>query len=153
MKAAKSWFGLVGCSPTVPPAVAMPMQRPIGEAEPPRLPRHPLHLRLSLTLMSGPTRHSPPEESSTDRQPAGPIAVTEPLRSVPDAERRQLTVMFCDLMGSTDLASTLDPEDLREVVRRIRELPLQSFRAMKAISLSILATAYPSYFGFPVAHE
>src|SRR5712692_5679833 len=35
----------------------------------------------------------------------------------PDAERRQLTVMFCDLVDSTALASQLDPEDLREVIR------------------------------------
>ena len=35
----------------------------------------------------------------------------------PEAERRQLTVMFCDLVGSTDLSGQLDPEDLREVVR------------------------------------
>src|SRR5215469_5454547 len=33
-----------------------------------------------------------------------------------DAERRQLTVMFCDLVGSTELSSRLDPEDLREVI-------------------------------------
>ena len=37
--------------------------------------------------------------------------------STPDAERRQLTVLFCDLVDSTRLASQLDPEDLREVVR------------------------------------
>ena len=36
---------------------------------------------------------------------------------IPEAERRQLTVMFCDLVESTKLASQLDPEDLREVVR------------------------------------
>src|SRR6266851_7924197 len=35
----------------------------------------------------------------------------------PDAERRQLTVMFCDLVGSTALSQQLDPEELREVVR------------------------------------
>src|SRR5215510_8773710 len=36
---------------------------------------------------------------------------------LPDAERRQLTVLFCDLVGSTALSSQLDPEDLRQVVR------------------------------------
>jgi branched-chain amino acid transport system permease protein len=41
----------------------------------------------------------------------------EPARNAPEAERRQLTVMFCDLVGSTDLSGKLDPEDLREVVR------------------------------------
>lgn len=40
----------------------------------------------------------------------------------PDAERRQLTVMFCDLVGSTSLSSQLDPEDYREVVRAYQEM-------------------------------
>src|SRR5438270_11312056 len=49
--------------------------------------------------------------------PAAPV--TETSRDAPapgDAERRQLTVMFCDLVGSTSLSSRLDPEDLREVI-------------------------------------
>jgi class 3 adenylate cyclase len=40
---------------------------------------------------------------------------------VPDAERRQLTVLFCDLVDSTALSSQLDPEELREVVRAYQE--------------------------------
>src|SRR5260370_30991092 len=48
---------------------------------------------------------------STDVLAAPPNAPTPP-----DAERRQLTVMFCDLVGSTALAARLDPEDLREVI-------------------------------------
>jgi hypothetical protein len=44
-----------------------------------------------------------------------PAVVPAPLRT-DGAERRQLTVMFCDLVGSTALASRLDPEDLREVI-------------------------------------
>jgi len=39
----------------------------------------------------------------------------------PEAERRQLTVMFCDLVESTNLSARLDPEDLREVVRSYQE--------------------------------
>src|SRR3954468_9432709 len=47
----------------------------------------------------------------------GPSAETAaPLTPRSDAERRQLTVMFCDLVGSTPLASQLDPEDLRQVI-------------------------------------
>ena len=42
-------------------------------------------------------------------------------RSAPEAERRQLTVMFCDLVGSTALSERLDPEDLREVIRTFQE--------------------------------
>src|SRR5262245_58021149 len=42
-----------------------------------------------------------------------------------EAERRQLTVMFCDLVGSTELSQTLDPEDLREVMRSFQEAARQ----------------------------
>ena len=45
----------------------------------------------------------------------------EPSRPSHDAERRQLTVLFCDMVGSTALASRLDPEDLHEVLRRYQE--------------------------------
>src|SRR6266540_6805607 len=44
-----------------------------------------------------------------------------PDSSSPEAERRQLTVMFCDLVGSTALSTQLDPEELREVVRAYQE--------------------------------
>jgi class 3 adenylate cyclase len=49
--------------------------------------------------------------------PAHPPAASAP----PEAERRQLTVLFCDLVDSTPLASQLDPEDLREVVRAYQD--------------------------------
>ncbi len=49
---------------------------------------------------------APPEASSTTAQPAKDTA----------AERRQVTVMFCDLVGSTALSARMDPEDLREVI-------------------------------------
>src|SRR5262245_43646476 len=52
--------------------------------------------------------------------PASPASVPAPLPATsapPEAERRQLTVLFCDLVDSTALASQLDPEDLREVIR------------------------------------
>jgi hypothetical protein len=50
------------------------------------------------------------------------IAVASaPTRPAPEAERRQLTMMFCDLVGSTTLSGQLDPEDLREVVRAYQE--------------------------------
>jgi hypothetical protein len=46
-----------------------------------------------------------------------PAAAPAPEPPAPGAERRQLTVVFCDLVGSTRLSSQLDPEDYREVVR------------------------------------
>src|SRR5215510_11932822 len=55
---------------------------------------------------------------------ATPLPQVEPFPMAPrppDAERRQLTVLFCDLVDSTGLASRLDPEELREVVRAYQE--------------------------------
>jgi hypothetical protein len=64
----------------------------------------------------------PPQLSAPQQdQPAqGSAPPVEP--RIPDAERRQLTVMFCDLVESTKLASQLDPEDLREVVRAYQQV-------------------------------
>src|SRR6266705_2289032 len=54
-------------------------------------------------------------------QSARPPATARSRSASPEAERRQLTVMFCDLVGSTPLAEQLDPEELREVVRAYQE--------------------------------
>jgi ribosomal protein L40E len=48
---------------------------------------------------------------------AGPIIDGSQAEITPEAERRQLTVMFCDLVGSTSLSEQLDPEDLRKVMQ------------------------------------
>src|SRR5262245_59473073 len=53
---------------------------------------------------------------------AVPTASIPPQPSQPEAERRQLTVLFCDLVDSTGLASQLDPEDLRTVVRAYQDM-------------------------------
>jgi hypothetical protein len=63
-----------------------------------------------------PSEHTPPPH----RPEAKPAPHTDRLpaeRRTPEAERRQLRVLFCDLVDSTVLASQLDPEELREVVR------------------------------------
>ena len=57
-------------------------------------------------------------ESAASSGPASPDTAPEPEG---DAERRQLTVMFCDLVGSTELSQKLDPEELREVLRRYHD--------------------------------
>lgn len=69
------------------------------------------------------------------------------------AERRQLTIMFCDLVGSTSLSEKLDPEELREVVRAFQEYcATRVHRFGGTIALS-LGDGLLVYFGFPVAHE
>jgi class 3 adenylate cyclase len=74
-------------------------------------------------------------------------------RRTPDAERRQLTVMFCDLVDSTLLASQLDPEDWREVVRAYQETAAAVIQRFDGHIAQYLGDGLLVYFGFPQAHE
>jgi len=71
----------------------------------------------------------------------------------PGAERRQLTVMFCDLVGSTALSEKLDPEDLREVVREYQRVCADAIRRFDGQIAQYLGDGLLVYFGYPVAHE
>src|SRR5215831_8032523 len=70
-----------------------------------------------------------------------------------DAERRQLTVMFCDLVESTALATQLDPEDLREVVRAYQETAAVVIQRFDGHIAQYLGDGLLVYFGYPQAHE
>jgi class 3 adenylate cyclase/tetratricopeptide (TPR) repeat protein len=69
------------------------------------------------------------------------------------AERRQLTVMFCDLVGATDLSERLDPEDLREVVRAYQKTAEEVIQRFGGHIAQFLGDGLLVYFGYPVAHE
>jgi class 3 adenylate cyclase len=69
------------------------------------------------------------------------------------AERRQLTVMFCDLADSTALASRLDPEDLREVVRAYQQTCAVVILRFEGHIAQYLGDGPLVYFGYPQAHE
>ena len=71
----------------------------------------------------------------------------------PDAERRQLTVLFCDLVDSTVLASQLDPEELREVVRAYQETCAKVITRFDGHIAQYLGDGLLIYFGYPLAHE
>src|SRR5215813_12588118 len=70
-----------------------------------------------------------------------------------EAERRQLTVMFCDLVGSTPLAERLDPEELREVVRAYQEACAAVIHRFEGYIARYVGDALLVYFGYPAAHE
>ncbi|MDM0116637.1 adenylate/guanylate cyclase domain-containing protein [Variovorax sp. J22R133] len=70
-----------------------------------------------------------------------------------DGERRQLTVMFCDLVGSTALSQRLDPEDLREVVRAYQRTCVEVIERYEGNVAQYLGDGLLVYFGFPRAHE
>lgn len=69
------------------------------------------------------------------------------------AERRQITVMFCDLVGSTALSERLDPEDLRVIVRKYQALAAQQIEPYAGHIAQYLGDGLLIYFGFPQAHE
>jgi class 3 adenylate cyclase len=70
-----------------------------------------------------------------------------------EAERRQLTVMFCDLVGSTQLSRRLDPEDLREVLRRYQDAVAGAVIRYEGYVAKFLGDGVLAYFGWPQAHE
>jgi class 3 adenylate cyclase len=74
---------------------------------------------------------------------------TQPL----EAERRQLTVMFCDLVDSTALSAQLDPEELREVIRQYQETCTTVIRRYEGYIAQHLGDGLLVYFGYPTAHE
>lgn len=69
------------------------------------------------------------------------------------AERRQLTVMFCDLVGSTALSEKLDPEELRELIRAYRSTCADIAERYEAHVAQYLGDGLMIYFGWPTAHE
>ncbi len=69
------------------------------------------------------------------------------------ADRRPLTVLFCDLVGSTELSVRLDPEVLREVVRRFHETAHGVIREFGGYIAQYLGDGLLVYFGYPLAHE
>jgi class 3 adenylate cyclase/predicted ATPase len=70
-----------------------------------------------------------------------------------DAERRQLTVMFCDLVGSTALSARLDPEDMREVIGRYHRCVAETIAHFDGFVAKYMGDGALIYFGYPQAHE
>ena len=70
-----------------------------------------------------------------------------------EAERRQLTVMFCDLVGSTNLSGQLDPEELREVVQAHQQTSAEIIERYEGHIAQYLGDGLLVYFGYPTAHE
>ena len=69
------------------------------------------------------------------------------------AERRQLTVMFCDLVGSTALSARLDPEDLREIIAAYHRTVAEIVEESEGFIARYMGDGVLAYFGYPRAHE
>ncbi len=76
-------------------------------------------------------------------------AAPEPAVGAPTAERRQLTVMFCDLVGSTELSARLDPEDLREVIAAYHRTVAEIVAGFDGFVAKYMGDGVLAYFGYP----
>jgi len=85
--------------------------------------------------------------------PAAGTAASHDAPAPADAERRQLTVMFCDLVGSTELSSRLDPEDLRDVVGAYHRAVTEIVAGFDGLVSRYMGDGVLVYFGYPQAHE
>ena len=92
-----------------------------------------------------------PPEGEQEHQPIQAEPPREP--HAPDAERRQLTVMFCDLVDSTTLSGQLDPEDYRDMVREYQQVCSEVIQRYDGHVAQLLGDGLLVYFGYPQAHE
>src|SRR6516225_5655402 len=91
----------------------------------------------------------------TTRAPNAPADAATPLTAapMPSAERRQLTVLFCDLVGSTALSSRLDPEDLREIIGVYHRCVADTVGRFDGFVAKYMGDGVLVYFGYPQSHE
>ncbi len=106
---------------------------------------HRKKLLKAINNLAGASEPAPISEPATT-QPASPAQSTE-------AERRQLTVMFCDLVGSTALSQRLDPEDLRELMRLYQDAVAGAVTRYGGHVAKYLGDGVLAYFGWPQAYE
>ena len=104
---------------------------------------------------TAPIGGSPPPTSGTPssgRHPGAPAHAARG-RVAAEAERRQLTIMFCDLVGSTPLATRLDPEDLRDLIGAYHRAVAEVIARFDGFVAKYMGDGVLTYFGYPRAHE
>ena len=91
---------------------------------------------------------------SASKEPSAPEANTAyPIAPAETAERRQVTVMFSDLVGSTALSARMDPEDLREVISAYQKCVVDTMQRFGGFVAKYMGDGVLVYFGYPQAHE
>src|SRR6516225_9534402 len=108
------------------------------------------HRRKLLTAIAA---LRPAPQSPVETTAAGSTTLARAPTAVIGAERRQVTVMFCDLVGSTALSFQLDPEDLREVIGAYHSCVAQTTGRYDGFVAKYMGDGVLVYFGYPQAHE
>ena len=89
------------------------------------------------------------ENSAKETAAEPPTPLTAPI----GAERRQVTVMFSDLVGSTALSTHMDPEDLRKIISAYEKCVAETVRDFGGFVAQFTGDGFLAYFGYPLAHE
>src|SRR5690242_167970 len=110
------------------------------------------HRRKLLAAITA-LRGGPASVSAEPASPKPDISTRPAAMVSGGAERRQVTVMFCDLVGSTELASRLDPEDFRDVIGRYHARAAETVRRFDGFVAKYMGDGVLVYFGYPDAHE
>ena len=96
--------------------------------------------------------HDSPAAAAPPASAADAAATSVPAEPA-GAERRLLTIMFCDLVGSTELATRLDPEDLREIIAKYHGRAAEVLTRFGGFVAKYMGDGILAYFGYPQAHE
>ena len=110
------------------------------------------HRRRLLEAIAA-LRAKAPDIERVPAATAGPQEDMTPATAGLEAERRQLTVMFCDLVGSTALSEKLDPEELRSLLHAYRTLCGDVIARYDGFVARYVGDGILTYFGWPTAHE
>src|SRR6476646_5058741 len=102
---------------------------------------HRLKILAAIRELGGPTPAPPQPTTPTETKPQD------------TAERRQVTVMFSDLVGSTALSARMDPEDLREVISAYQRCVAETVQRFGGFVAKYIGDGVLVYFGYPQAHE
>ena len=86
-------------------------------------------------------------------KPTEAVTTPEAPQSQDSAERRQVSVMFADLVGSTALSARMDPEDLREIISAYQRCVTETVRRLGGFVAKYMGDGVLVYFGYPQAHE
>ena len=111
------------------------------------------HRRLMLEAIAALHEPTPSSATLNDQAPGTTLAPSMEATSIGEAERRPLSVMFCDLIGSTALSSRLDPEDLREVIRGYQACVAATIQPFAGFIARYVGDGVLIYFGWPEARE
>ena len=103
------------------------------------------HRRKILAAISEPT--------AAAQAAAEPSAASMAPKPSDTAERRQVTVIFADLVGSTELSALMDPEDLRDIISTYQKCATETVRRFDGFVAKYMGDGVLIYFGYPEAHE